>query len=127
MSQTEELFTCPCCGHLIFTEPPGSYEICSVCGWEDDPVQLANPCTTGGANKESLWEAQRNFEYTTPEPDLKEIESHGVKKDPSWRKMTILEMEIFMQESEQGKRWVNKGINDLTNAYWNRNIVQARR
>ncbi|UOX88817.1 hypothetical protein MUY14_45345 [Amycolatopsis sp. FBCC-B4732] len=33
-------YPCPCCGHLAFGEPPGSYGICGVCFWEDDPVQL---------------------------------------------------------------------------------------
>jgi hypothetical protein len=32
----------------------GAYEICSVCGWEDDPTQAADPDFRGGANRESL-------------------------------------------------------------------------
>ncbi|MFF1900798.1 CPCC family cysteine-rich protein [Streptomyces sp. NPDC058206] len=39
-------FPCVCCGHLTLGEPPGSYEICSVCFWEDDRVQLRWPKTT---------------------------------------------------------------------------------
>jgi hypothetical protein len=39
----------------------GSYDICPICGWEDDPVQLRHPDLAGGANKVSLIEAQRNF------------------------------------------------------------------
>lgn len=53
-------FPCPCCGYLVFVEPPGSYDICTICGWEDDIAQLRFPRTTG-ANKVSLIEAQWNF------------------------------------------------------------------
>jgi hypothetical protein len=54
-------FPCPCCGYLTFTDTPGSYEICHVCFWEDDPVQLLDPWYEGGANKVSLEQAQKNF------------------------------------------------------------------
>jgi anaerobic ribonucleoside-triphosphate reductase len=33
---TTARWPCPCCGYQVFTGPPGSYEICPVCGWEDD-------------------------------------------------------------------------------------------
>jgi hypothetical protein len=55
-------YPCPCCGYLTFEEPPGSYEICPICFWEDDLVQLAFPDMAGGANKVSLIEGQRNFD-----------------------------------------------------------------
>ncbi len=52
---------CHVCGYLVFGQPSGSYEICPICFWEDDIVQLAFPDLTGGANKVSLIEAQKNF------------------------------------------------------------------
>lgn len=55
-------YPCPCCGHLTFGDPPGSYEICSVCFWEDGPIQLRWPDYTGGANKPSLIKAQQTFQ-----------------------------------------------------------------
>lgn len=58
----DEAYPCPCCGHLVFGEPPGSYEICPICFWEDDAVQLRWPDLDGGANSVSLRTAQRNFE-----------------------------------------------------------------
>ena len=47
---------CPVCGKHLFEES-GAYEICPVCGWEDDPVQRREPDLIGGANKLSLYEA----------------------------------------------------------------------
>ena len=52
-------YACPCCGRRTLTEEPGSYEICPVCGWEDDPLSRRDPAFTGGANKMSLEEARR--------------------------------------------------------------------
>ncbi len=56
------MFACSCCGYKTFThEPNGSYEICPVCFWEDDPIQLDDPNYEGGANPMSLKQAQQNF------------------------------------------------------------------
>ncbi|NGZ76916.1 hypothetical protein GYN08_16540 [Saccharibacillus sp. VR-M41] len=55
-------FACPCCGYRTLTEePPGSYDICGICFWEDDAGQFYDPDNPGGANKVSLREAQENF------------------------------------------------------------------
>lgn len=44
-------YTCPCCGYLTLDEkPPGTYDICSICFWEDDDVQYNDPNYEGGAN-----------------------------------------------------------------------------
>ena len=52
------MFTCPGCGYRTFSGPPGSYEICGRCGWEDDELQLLDPWYAGGANRPSLAEWQ---------------------------------------------------------------------
>ena len=55
-------YPCPCCGYLTLgEEPPGSFEICPVCGWEDDEVQFKDPTFRGGANVMSLEQARRSF------------------------------------------------------------------
>lgn len=55
-------YACPCCGFLTLNEPPpGTYEICPVCYWEDDPVQFEDPAFAGGANRVSLTQARQNF------------------------------------------------------------------
>ncbi len=56
-------FACPCCGYLTLDEePPGTFEICPVCEWEDDNVQHNDPNYRGGANTVSLREARENFQ-----------------------------------------------------------------
>jgi hypothetical protein len=55
------MYPCPCCGYEVFAEPPGSYDICPICFWEDDAVQLAFPDLAGGANGCSLIEGQQNY------------------------------------------------------------------
>ena len=57
-----DLYPCPCCGNLTLgEEPPGTWLICEVCWWEDDPVQFANPEYRGGANGPSLNEGREYF------------------------------------------------------------------
>lgn len=53
-------YPCPCCGYHT-VEEPGHYDLCAICWWEDDPMQSAHPDYCGGANIESLNEAQRNY------------------------------------------------------------------
>ena len=56
-------FACPCCGYKTFSErPDGTFEICPVCYWEDDPIQLADPDYEGGSNGVSLRQGQKNFQ-----------------------------------------------------------------
>ena len=42
----------------------GSYEICNICGWEDDESQETDPTTWGGANELSLNEAKDYWQAT---------------------------------------------------------------
>ena len=55
-------FKCPVCGKYTFQSGPGSYEICPVCGWEDDKAQYKDPNLKGGANKLSLKEYKERYE-----------------------------------------------------------------
>ena len=49
-------YKCPCCGYYTFdNKPDGSYDICKVCFWEADLIQLEDPTYEGGANKVSLF------------------------------------------------------------------------
>ncbi|MCA1443337.1 hypothetical protein I6F07_24575 [Ensifer sp. IC4062] len=53
-------FACPCCDSPSLAEA-GAWEICGVCGWEDNPAQEADPDLAGGANKVSLLQARENY------------------------------------------------------------------
>lgn len=58
----EKRYPCPCCGFLtLFGPTRGTFDICQVCGWEDDAVQFDNPDFPGGANYPSLNEARANY------------------------------------------------------------------
>lgn len=62
MCHDSKMYKCLCCGYVTLAEQaPGTFEICPVCGWEDDNLQAENPTLSGGANEVSLEEAQRNF------------------------------------------------------------------
>lgn len=65
-------YPCPCCKYLTLGEkPPGTFEICPICCWEDDYAQYNNPELTGGANKESLTQARKNFlEFAASSKDV---------------------------------------------------------
>jgi hypothetical protein len=55
-------YPCPCCRYLTLpSPPPGTFEICPVCWWEDDNTQFADPDFAGGANTVSLRRAQETF------------------------------------------------------------------
>ena len=56
------VFKCPVCGKYTFKNGPGSYEICPICGWEDDKAQYKDPTLKGGANKLSLKEYKEQYE-----------------------------------------------------------------
>jgi hypothetical protein len=57
------MIKCPVCGQYSF-ERKNNFEVCEVCGWENDGVQLSNPDYDGGANELSLnqfrdkWQAE---------------------------------------------------------------------
>lgn len=86
-------YTCPCCGYKTFDEePPGTFDICEICFWEDDDIQFDKPDSAGGANKVSLREAQKNFmafgakERRVLEFVRKPIEQD--ERDENWRPLT---------------------------------------
>ncbi len=54
-------FPCPCCGYLVFTQQPGSYQSCPICLWQDNLAQLRFPLMPNVANAVSLERAQQNF------------------------------------------------------------------
>lgn len=83
-------YTCPCCGYkTLAEEPPGSFDICEICHWEDDDVQFDDPDFEGGANEVSLREGQQNFiKFGACDSDyLGKVRppNHSNVKDPNWK------------------------------------------
>src|SRR5215472_13672516 len=71
-------YTCPCCGFIVFTQPPGSYEACPVCQWQDDAAQLEFATTCADEpNGRTLYDAQR---AVVPSKLASRYE-----RDPTWR------------------------------------------
>lgn len=63
-------YRCHCCGFYTLSEP-GAWEVCPVCGWEDDPAQFRDPHREGGANPYSLMQAREHFrQHGKSDPDL---------------------------------------------------------
>lgn len=74
-------YPCPCCGFTTFSKPSGSYDICVICGWEDDNLQLRYPGLAGGANDRSLYDEQRAGGWAKLDLDL----FQGYRRSPGWR------------------------------------------
>jgi hypothetical protein len=57
-------YACDCCGYLTLLNP-GHYEICDVCGWEDDRSdnnrRNGGPDAPSGPNDISLTQGRANF------------------------------------------------------------------
>lgn len=114
---TSAAYPCPCCGHRTLGEPPGSYEICKVCFWEDDAVQLRWPTYEGGANRPSLIDSQRayaelgamehRFTSLVRRPTEEEVREDG------WRPIDPTR-DSFEERGVQDADWPS----DLTTLYW---------
>ncbi|WP_442914250.1 CPCC family cysteine-rich protein [Kribbella sp. NBC_01245] len=117
MSGVDDIYPCPCCGYLVFLEPTGSHEICSICHWEDDAVQLRWPDWAGGANRPSLRESQRNFVRfgAKEERCVSHMRSPevGVRVDEGWRPIDM-ERDHFESRGVQERPWPD----DRTVLYW---------
>lgn len=56
------MYPCSCCGFLTREEDRlGTYDVCPVCGWEDDYSQVLDPHYSEGANGVSLNDAILSF------------------------------------------------------------------
>ena len=121
MGMTSVKYPCPCCGSLVFAESPGSYDICPVCGWEDDLSQLRFP-TTGGANP-PLVECQRTFARSKSDSHTARTDEELVERDPSWRPFDLAgdKVEVPLPAVDYGTSYPN----DPTTLYYWRNRSTA--
>ena len=105
---------CPCCGFLTLEGEYGSYAICPICDWEDDPVQLANPTSAGGANSKSLAKAQAGALVNHP---VSVQIAEGFRRGSSWRPLT--EAEFLSAENRRASGpWSAKAVLNEEEAYW---------
>jgi hypothetical protein len=108
---------CPCAGCGFYTiglDYFGSYNICPLCDWEDDGMQLANPACGGGANLDSLIEHQQQYISVFP-IEVQVYDSY--QRDPSWRVLNQSEIDEAIKEKEE-KYWKNQNVFDYSEAYW---------
>jgi len=120
MAVREIELPCPSCGFLIHDGSAyGSYIICPLCEWEDDPVQLANPLTGGGANRQSLLEYQRLALSRWPLM-VRRIEEEGesYRRDPAWRPLSTEEIAFYASHTEGGQRLTFTAIFSIEACYW---------
>jgi hypothetical protein len=111
------MLTCPACGFRSLSgEYYGSYQLCPVCDWEDDAVQLANPCSEGGANKLSLCEYQKLVESKNV--------PIGYDRDPAWRRLNEQETAYF-KNAKTDDHWSFSGETSPHLAYWIKNDARA--
>ena len=93
LPDVELAYACVCCGYRTLSEPPGSHEICPVCGWEDDVYQLRWPYRSGGANEPSLIEAQRSVTAQGSSSESTQVRQPADEADfdrePFWRPIEV--------------------------------------
>ena len=119
MSSRAAEYPCACCGYLVFEQRPGSYEICPICFWEDDIVQLRWVDVAGGANSVSLVDAQRN--YATLGCCEARFLSHvrapvlTDRRDPEWR---IVDLATDREPHTPGMNYRGTYPDDSTRLYY---------
>ncbi|MBD3884458.1 hydrolase [Phormidium tenue FACHB-886] len=108
-------YPCSACGFEVFDEPPGSYNLCPVCDWDDDGVQLRYPAMRGGANRESLFEYQQKWLKILP-PSVKEAK--GYRRDEQWRPLALAECEIIDEMPQSGHEYFDSIDAEEPKYYW---------
>jgi hypothetical protein len=112
-------YPCPSCGFLVFYEPPGSYDICSICGWEDDHVQLKHPLMRGGANGGSLFEYQQQILKEIPA----EVKEHGgYIRSPDWFPLRPEDCVVNADAPHSGLGYFLSATEDAPPYYWKKDI-----
>jgi len=111
---TTRNYVCPSCGFEVFDEPPGSYAICELCGWEDDHVQLAHPTMSGGANKLSLAEHQVNALRRYP---VELMLSAGVRRSSKWRPLEPRDL-LNSEQPTDGRSYFESATGEAPPYYW---------
>ncbi len=82
-------YTCPSCGYRVFDGPPGTEQLCPICGWRDDLMHLRFPLFNGMPNGIALVDAQLNYSLIGAKDAsvLKDVRFPTAQdeRDPDWR------------------------------------------
>ncbi|MBR5094456.1 MAG: hydrolase [Oscillospiraceae bacterium] len=64
----QKKYPCPVCGSRSLSEPTGSFDICPICGWEDDYAGQSDPdgLTINGITLNTARKAWANGETLFP-------------------------------------------------------------
>ena len=57
-------YPCPCCGERTLPDK-GEFDLCTVCYWQDDPLQRDDPNDAPGANTLSLNDYRIKWQATS--------------------------------------------------------------
>ena len=115
--ERSDLDPCVCCGYLTVTGGPDSYDICAVCGWEQDLAQLRFATEGGGANEESLVEAQLRV-LASPLPRA----AARYERDSTWRPIDLAIDKIDV--AEPGRDYgLTYAADFKTYYYWRRGVA----
>lgn len=114
-------YPCPCCGYLVFTQQPGSYQTCPICLWQDNLAQLRFPLMPNVANNVSLQRAQSNFaRYGAAEKrnaPLGRAAFEDEQREASWRALDAARDNI--EEPQRGIDYADTyPIKDTTVLYY---------
>lgn len=60
-SPTGNELQCPCCDYFTLSKR-GEYDICPICFWEDDGLDIDQPDQYSGPNHKTLREGRKDFE-----------------------------------------------------------------
>ena len=109
-------FKCPCCGEKTLTAER-MFDICKICGWEDDNIQFSNPDYFGGANYFSLnkyrevFLRERNIERVKEIQETERDKAEAVlKAEYAERIRIILQKRIDFGSAEY---WTQKSKKEL--------------
>jgi len=101
---------------MMFAEPPGSYDLCKVCDWEDDHVQLAFP-QAGGAN-DPLVVCQMRFLAALSERRLNEFLAKGYTRCPAWRPLQQSDLSQVDKPPSSGLEYFEATATVEPRYYW---------
>ena len=95
-------YFCPCCGYKTIAD---THEICSICKWQDDPVQNDKLDGGPGPNLITLRQARYNFDKFGVSDkrflDRAEKPKEDDKKNPDWKRLPDYEKVYSLKENEE--------------------------